>query len=56
VLLLDASRARDRLAWRPRLALDAALGWTVSWYRRVHAGESAAALCVDQIRQYAALA
>ena len=55
VLTLDASRARNHLAWRPRLALDAALDWTVSWYRRAHAGEDAAQLCAEQIRRYAAM-
>jgi CDP-glucose 4,6-dehydratase len=54
VLMLDAARARERLGWRPRLELDAALDWTVSWYKRAHASEPAAALCAEQIRHYAA--
>lgn len=32
VLRLDASRARERLGWRPRWDLDAALAATVSWH------------------------
>jgi CDP-glucose 4,6-dehydratase len=30
---LDSSRARERLAWRPRWTLDAGLAETVAWYR-----------------------
>jgi CDP-glucose 4,6-dehydratase len=55
VLMLDAARAQQHLAWRPRLALDPALEWTVAWYRRARAGESAAALCSEQIRRYSEL-
>lgn len=32
-LKLDSSKARARLGWSPRLELDAALEWTVNWYR-----------------------
>lgn len=32
-LRLDSSKARQRLAWRPRLSLDEALQWTVTWTR-----------------------
>ena len=52
-LMLDAQRAQTRLGWRPRLGLDAALAWTVAWYRDARAGKPAAALCEDQIRRYA---
>lgn len=33
LLRLDCSKARARLSWRPRLALDQALVGTVEWYR-----------------------
>ena len=32
-LRLDSSKARQRLAWRPRLSLDEGLQWTVDWTR-----------------------
>lgn len=31
-LRLDASRARERLNWTPRLELESALEWTFGWY------------------------
>ena len=31
-LILDSSRARTRLGWRPLLNLDATVNWTVEWY------------------------
>jgi len=33
LLTLDCAKARERLGWRPRLELDAALGWAAGWYR-----------------------
>ncbi len=38
-LKVDASKARARLGWDRRLPLEAALDWTVDWYRRQHHGE-----------------
>ena len=35
-LRLDASRARARLGWRPRLDLRDTLQWTMEWYRAWH--------------------
>lgn len=35
-LRLDASRARARLGWQPRLELAATLQWTIEWYRAWH--------------------
>jgi CDP-glucose 4,6-dehydratase len=32
-LRLDSSRARTELGWRPRLKIDEALEWTMSWYQ-----------------------
>jgi CDP-glucose 4,6-dehydratase len=32
-LRLDASKARAELGWRPRLGMEAALEWTLDWYR-----------------------
>lgn len=33
LLRLDASRARTELGWQPRLKIEAALEWTLNWYR-----------------------
>ena len=32
-LRLDCTKARDRLGWRPKLALETALEWIVEWHR-----------------------
>ena len=53
VLLLDCSKARRLLGWRPALDAGQALEWTATWYRRALAGEPAAALCMEQFRAYA---
>jgi CDP-glucose 4,6-dehydratase len=54
LLQLDASKARARLGWRPRLHLDEALAWTVEWYRRFGTGEDAAVVTLEQIEDYQA--
>jgi CDP-glucose 4,6-dehydratase len=55
-LRLDCTKARSRLGWKPRLALDTALEWTVDWYRSWHAGADARRLTEDQIDRYTELA
>jgi len=55
LLLLDSSKARTRLHWRPRLRLQAALEWTVEWYRSQASGADARKLTLDQIERYMAL-
>ena len=57
ILLLDSSRARARLGWRPAAALNAALAETAEWYRAFHAGADAAtlrALTLQQIARHGA--
>jgi len=51
-LRLDCSKAHALLGWRPRLALDDALAWTVDWYRGVEDGDAPRALTLDQIHRY----
>ena len=53
-LKVDASKARTRLGWRPRLDLDTALDWTLEWYAAADEGVDAGALCREQIARYAA--
>jgi CDP-glucose 4,6-dehydratase len=51
-LLLNWQKARAELGWYCRLPLAQALEWVASWYKRQHAGESARALCHEQIDRY----
>jgi len=53
MLQLDAGLARERLGWRPRLEIAAALQWTVEWYRDIDREPGRArALCEAQIDRY----
>jgi CDP-glucose 4,6-dehydratase len=48
-LRLDASAARERLGWTPRLDASAAVAATVSWHEDVRAGGDARAVTLRQI-------
>jgi CDP-glucose 4,6-dehydratase len=52
LLALDAAKAQTRLLWQPRLRLQTALEWTISWYKRHHSGHAALALVLDDIARY----
>jgi CDP-glucose 4,6-dehydratase len=54
-LKVDASRARARLGWAPRLKLPDALRWTIEWHRRLAGGEAALALVDEQLARYCAM-
>lgn len=54
-LALDASKARNLLGWRPKLAIEPAIEWTARWYRRVAAGEDARTVTLEDIRRYEGL-
>jgi CDP-glucose 4,6-dehydratase len=56
VLRLNATKAKSRLDWRPRLEFGQAIAWTIDWYRQWQAGASADALCAQQIERYLAKA
>jgi CDP-glucose 4,6-dehydratase len=51
-LQLDATRAKAELGWRPLLDLDAALDWTVDWYRAHADGEEMRGWTLAQIAAY----
>lgn len=51
-LKVDSSKARARLAWRPRLTVDTAVQWTAEWYTAHVQGKDARLLCDEQIRRY----
>jgi CDP-glucose 4,6-dehydratase len=52
-LELDISKARADLGWQPVLTVDDALDWTVRWHRGLHDGQSARALTLRDISEYA---
>lgn len=52
LLAVDATLARARLGWSPRLSLPEALQRTVKWYRRLADGVPARDLVVDDIHYY----
>ncbi len=51
-LKLDASRARAELGWQPRLRLETALDWLVTWYKAQAVGEDMHGLTLAQIAAY----
>lgn len=52
LLAVDASKARARLGWVPRLRLEEAIDWTAEWYKRQQRGGAADHLVSEQIRRY----
>jgi CDP-glucose 4,6-dehydratase len=55
-LKLDASKARARLGWRPRLSVERALEWVVEWYHGYRDGADLHALTEAQIARYSEIA
>ena len=39
-LLLDSSKARERLGWVDKLSFEESLDWTINWYRNVNQGKN----------------
>ena len=54
LLMLDISKARFGLGWRPRLDMEQTIALTVDWYKR-YRDTDVYALCVEQIEQYLTL-
>jgi CDP-glucose 4,6-dehydratase len=52
LLRLDATKARVELGWKPRLGTEAALAWTIAWYRAWTRGENLAEVTKQQIKDY----
>jgi CDP-glucose 4,6-dehydratase len=50
-LRLDASAARERLGWAPRMDASAAVAATVSWYDEVRGGNDARTVTLTQIEE-----
>jgi CDP-glucose 4,6-dehydratase len=53
---LSTDRAFHRLGWTPRWDFEQTIAETISWYRRLHEGEAARPLCLEQIRRYLGIA
>jgi CDP-glucose 4,6-dehydratase len=51
-LKLDSSKAHTELGWRPRLRLEAALGWVVEWYKQLNEAGDVRQKTVEQLRKY----
>jgi CDP-glucose 4,6-dehydratase len=54
-LMLDATRARAELAWRPQLNLETALHWLVDWYKAWQGGGAMQRFTLEQIGRYEGL-
>jgi CDP-glucose 4,6-dehydratase len=52
LLALDASKARARLGWSPRLGIEIALEWSARWYKAFHGGEDMRSFSLRQLRNY----
>ncbi len=52
LLRLDSSKARIELGWKPRLKIEAALDWTMAWYRAWNQGDNMAEFTKKQIVDY----
>jgi CDP-glucose 4,6-dehydratase len=52
LLRLDSSKARIELGWKPRLKIEAALEWTMAWYRAWNQGDNMAEFTTKQIAEY----
>ena len=39
-LMLDSSKARERLGWVDKLSFEESLDWTINWYRNVNQGKN----------------
>lgn len=51
VLLLDSTKARERLGWTSRLSLEETIRWTAEWYRE-YRDKSPEDICRRQIRAF----
>jgi CDP-glucose 4,6-dehydratase len=52
LLKLDATKARIKLGWRPKLDLEKATQWSVDWYRAAAAGSNIGAVTYAQLDAY----
>ena len=55
-LTLDSTKARTALGWRPTLAFESAVHWTVDWYKAHRDAADLAVTTLDQVRRFQELA
>ncbi len=55
-LKLDCSKAKTRLAWRPRLTLASALEWSTEWYKAYQKSENMRRFSISQVERYQEMA
>ena len=51
LLMLDISKARFELGWKPKLNIDQTVALTIDWYKR-YKSEDVLKLCVEHIKNY----
>ena len=51
-LLLDSSKARERLGWVDKLSFEESLEWTINWYRNVNQGKNPREETDENIRRF----
>lgn len=51
LLMLDITKATERLGWNPRMNMNQAISLTVDWYKRYPLGD-VYSLCVEEIKTY----
>ena len=54
LLLLDITKSRFELGWKPTLTIDESIGLTTEWYKR-YKKEDVYELCVEQINKFSEL-
>ena len=55
LLALDISKATTMLGWKPLLAFDQTLEWTVNWYKAYREKKNMVQFSLDQINRYSQL-
>jgi len=51
LLMLNITKASERLGWQPRLSTAEAIALTADWYKR-YQNEDVYGLCVEEIKKY----
>lgn len=51
LLMLDITKAKERLGWKPRMNMQQCIALVVDWYKR-YKSEDVYKLCVEEIKQF----
>lgn len=52
LLMLDITKAKTRLGWKPRLNMQECIALVADWYKRYSKNENVYGLCVDEINRF----